>query len=430
VATYLTRSADGRHQLLILRGYVGRIRLAEAPAIQLGSGLVGQMMDETILPWRPQMRVTHDLPYANGHVLSINGEHLVLLPEQPEIKADQDWFFWAVRVFPDGADRIVLSFGKRHCLTAQGPAISLDNGRTWRWLGRQRDGSKQADDRCEVPVPSGVESMILSMCIPYQLPQWEAFVAQLPADRIVLSELTRSTAGRPVPLLRAGAGEDGHILLTARHHACEVSGSHVLEGIVAAMLCDDTWAPWLRQHRLSVVPFVDTDGVATGQQGKMRAPHDHNGDYQDGRYPEIRALRDLALSHGPMVAAIDLHSPWIRDYEPRSWNEQVYQVGSAHAANAREQQRFQGLLAASAANTAGSLPLLPDDLLPHGQAWNSGPLEPARSCTRWMAVHGNARLSTTIETAYAEVSGTATSIDSFRATGRAIAAALWHYLSH
>ena len=44
----------------------------------------------------------------------------------------------------------------------------------------------------------------------------------------------------------------------------------------------------------ALVPFVDKDGVEEGDQGKNRAPRDHNRDYAGASmYPETGALREL-----------------------------------------------------------------------------------------------------------------------------------------
>ena len=98
-----------------------------------------------------------------------------------------------------------------------------------------------------------------------------------------------SAGGGSVPYVTLGAGER-RILLTARHHACESTGDYVMEGFLREFAVDP-----LAGFSVIAVPFVDYDGVIHGDQGKNRAPHDHNRDYTDAPiYPEVRAIKALA----------------------------------------------------------------------------------------------------------------------------------------
>jgi hypothetical protein len=59
-------------------------------------------------------------------------------------------------------------------------------------------------------------------------------------------------------------------------------------------------------------PLVDKDGVQAGDQGKNRAPHDHNRDYGGmPLYPEVKAIQDLAEAQRVQFA-LDLHCPALR----------------------------------------------------------------------------------------------------------------------
>ena len=75
------------------------------------------------------------------------------------------------------------------------------------------------------------------------------------------------------------------VLLTSRHHACESTGSYVLEGVIKA-LCENP----IEGYEFFVVPMTDFDGVCDGDQGKNRIPHDHNRDY-DPDVPSIYSER-------------------------------------------------------------------------------------------------------------------------------------------
>jgi hypothetical protein len=58
-----------------------------------------------------------------------------------------------------------------------------------------------------------------------------------------------------------------------------------------------------------VVPIVDLDGVVLGEQGKDRAPYDHNRDYvEDSMYPEVAAIKQYA-DENEVSFAFDFHAP-------------------------------------------------------------------------------------------------------------------------
>ena len=84
------------------------------------------------------------------------------------------------------------------------------------------------------------------------------------------------------------------VLLTCRHHACEMMASYSLEGIMEAVLASDEGRRLREQVEFFVVPFMDKDGVEEGDQGKNRKPHDHNRDYDgESLYASVRAVREL-----------------------------------------------------------------------------------------------------------------------------------------
>lgn len=115
--------------------------------------------------------------------------------------------------------------------------------------------------------------------------------------------LCQTGKGRDVPCFRIGEGEQ-QMVLAARHHACESSGSYVLEGMLREYLA----AP-IPNTSLFVVPMVDYDGVCEGEQGKGRAPYDHNRDYvADSIYPETSAIMAYAKNR-TIPYAFDFHAP-------------------------------------------------------------------------------------------------------------------------
>ena len=76
-------------------------------------------------------------------------------------------------------------------------------------------------------------------------------------------------------MLKAGEGEK-IVCFSCRHHCCESVAEYVLEGCLKEI---EENADLCKKFTFYVLPFVDLDGVEDGDQGKNRAPHDHNRDY-------------------------------------------------------------------------------------------------------------------------------------------------------
>ena len=217
------------------------------------------------------------------------------------------------------------------------------------------------------------------------------------------------------------------VLLTARHHCCEMMASYVLEGLVAKVLSNGEESQWLRDNvEFLVVPFVDKDGVEDGDQGKYREPRDHNRDYDGASvHEETAAIRDQIPSWagGKLSMVIDLHCPWIRGEH----NEWVYQVGSADARIWSRQQTFGRLLEAVEPNT---LAYRQANDLPYGKAWNTASnYSQGVSFCRWAAKLPGDRFAGSFEIPYATANGTEVNAQSARQFGENMALAVRRYLA-
>lgn len=236
------------------------------------------------------------------------------------------WFYFDFTV--RGAAGRTLHFrfpkGKYPYLSTLGPAISRDGGATWRWL--RADGSRHLPvNAFDYSFAPGERETRFAFCIPYTQKDWDAAAPRWRAKGGVESGvLCKSQSGRrDTEMMRIPCRKGkGRLLVvfTARHHACEASASPVMEGIIDEVLSGSPEGEWLRDNADMVfVPFVDKDGVEDGDQGKNRAPFDHNRDYATGRYTSVRALRELIEkeSAGRKFVAFDLHSPFSRSFPPR-----------------------------------------------------------------------------------------------------------------
>jgi hypothetical protein len=369
---------------------------------------------------------TIDADYPGGNII-------VERIDVNEVRLRQDlrdtqgwWFYWSFRI-KGAADRTLkFTFTDRNPIGVRGPALSLDEGKTWSWLGA--DKVKGAS----FTYAFGFEQKDVRFCfaIPYQQADLDKFLKRHSQNpHLSVHELCKTRRGRTVERIHLGRinGPAKHrILLTARHHACESIANYVMEGLLESILAQTEDGQWFRSNvEFLVLPFMDKDGVEEGDQGKNRSPHDHNRDYAGKSiYPSVAALRKFVpnWSQGRLHAALDLHCPYISGPH----NEVIYLVGSANKNIRAEQQKFSGILEDI---RTGPLLYKASDNLPFGKGWNTdknyGKL---KSSSRWASEIEQVRLAATIEIPYANVHGETVTTATARDFGRDLARAIRKYL--
>ena len=344
------------------------------------------------------------------------------------------WFYWNFRVQGAEGKNVRFVFDTEP-VGVRGPAVSVDAGRTWRYLGAA--GGDTRSFRYQFQPDE--QDVRFAYAIPYLQADWERFLdAYKGSPRLRSAVLCKSRQGRDVECLYFGRldppgapGRGGkpvaRAMFTCRHHACESLASYVLEGLVAAVVdATSEEGRWLGENvALLCVPFVDKDGVEAGDQGKNRKPHDHNRDYSgEGLYPETRGIRTQVpqwLAEGPAVL-VDLHCPCIRgEHDTR-----IYMVGSPIERIAVEQKRFYEILKGG---LRGPLPYGEKGLLASGTGWNKpGSYKAGDPFSHWASKLPVARLAGTFEIPYAQAGGVEVNAQSARAFGRDLARALYEYL--
>ena len=379
------------------------------------------------------VQVDTDFPGGNAVIERVETDRVELRPDLRDTIGD--WFYWCIRVRGASGRRLTVRVRRdaRPAIGVRGPAFSTDGGRAWSWLGAKA----VTGDEFTLEVPEDVTELRLSFGMPYTAVDLERFLTANAAYGTLERELlTHTEQGRPVDLLRLGnlhGNPQRRVLLTCRHHACEMMASHVLEGLMAQVLTGDgDEARWLEEHvEFVVVPFVDVDGVARGDQGKNRAPHDHARDYgpEGGLYAETRAIRQLVEDTRGFDAVLDLHCPNVSG----PTNQRIYFVG------AENWDAVQQLAATLEEITAAGRPLPYQRVhdLPFGTAWNSpanylsrdGLDTPLTSLDGFLS--GRAAIGThaVLEFPYADVQGHEVNAASARAFGADLARALARHLA-
>lgn len=267
---------------------------------------------------------------------------------EPDLRGGRPWFYWCFEATAAKAGKVNFVFPEKvagfkdGAIGFQGPAISTDAGKTWKWMGTEQvDGSsffyvfKNANERVRFAVT-----------IPYLQTELDAFLVKNKSNRhLKKSVLTKSRHGRDVELLQIGSAGPNvkAMLVTGRHHAAETIASYVLEGFLQEAMSESESAKEFRQkYALFAVPFVDKDGVEEGDQGKNRRPHDHNRDYgEQSIYPEIQAIKKLDKETN-FRFSLDFHCPTL----VMSDHQVMYFVGPKEhpAYNFQNVSEFAGLI--------------------------------------------------------------------------------------
>lgn len=367
-------------------------------------------------------QIDADIPGGNIVVQRIEGDRVDVHQDLRDTQGD--WFYWHFRVRGAAGRTLTFRFTQGNVFAARGPAVSDDAGQTWRWLGREAtDGTS-----FRYAFPPSAADVRFCLAMPYQQADLARFLDRFrQSGHLIVEPHARTARGREIVRLRAGClqGKPQHrVLLTARHHSCEMMASYVLEGLLESVLSDETDGAWLRAHgEFLAVPLMDLDGVEDGDQGKNRRPHDPNRDYVgESIYPSVAELRRFVpqWAGGKLRVAIDLHCPYIRGRR----DEQIFFVGGPDPRIWAETLRLAGILQET---RTGTLPYGTSWNIPHGQEWNN--LAEPRSCSRWAATLPGIDLATSLEIPYASAGGEPVTPDSARALGRDLARALRQYLA-
>lgn len=287
----------------------------------------------------------------------------------------EDWFYWAFCIEAAGGKTVTFKFPPVR-LGYYGPAVSHDL-KKWDWLGKGDD-----ENSFTYTFGENENKVYFAHSMLYHPDRFYEFAKR---NGIEIKELCKSGKGRSVPYITIGNGKN-IVLLTARHHACESTGSYVLEGVLQELITRQ-----LEDSSVICVPFVDFDGVIEGDQGKSRFPYDHNRDYNIGQesiYPEIKAIRNIADKG--ILYGFDFHSPW----HFNGGNDNVFIVEKRPHKKA-EYDRFGMIL--ENLITEKSMKYSLKNNVPPDQGWNSSKA-PCFGC--YMNDIGKAKIAFTLETAY------------------------------
>src|SRR3712207_6610599 len=80
-----------------------------------------------------ELKVDADFPGGNIVVERIDGSDIHVSPDLRDTEGT--WFYWNFRVRGAEGRTINVHFAKGNRIGTRGPAVSLDGGKTWKWIG-------------------------------------------------------------------------------------------------------------------------------------------------------------------------------------------------------------------------------------------------------------------------------------------------------
>ncbi len=315
-----------------------------------------------------------------------------------------EWFYWAFCVEGAAGKTLDFIFPKENRVGRFGAAVSHDL-KSWHWQDIEAAG-----DRFSYTFGENENKVYFAHHMLYDPERMNVFAAE---RAIPVKTLCTTEKGRKLPFLSFGEGKK-HILLCSRHHCCESTGTYVLEGCISELfgkLPDD--------YSVTVIPFVDYDGMLDGDQGKNRIPHDHNRDYTDK--PIYNSTKEIIriVAENPPEIFMDFHSPG------HMWNGNDYNFFShAKTKMGASTDKFGKILA----DESSSLPLNYDGKndVRSNEKWNS---DNNPNSKNYMSDIPGIRLVLSTETAYFGFPESKVSIDRLLDFGRAYGRSILRFIA-
>lgn len=363
--------------------------------------------------------ITTDFPGGNVTVLGEEGDEVKLAADNRDSKP---WFYWNFAV-KEAAGRTLQFVFAPGQVGVRGPGVSLDQGKTWKWMG----ADAVTAGTFSYTFPAEAKEVRFSNGMPYVNSDFQRFIETFKGNpNVRLEVLTQTPKGRDVPLVKIGKpGARYAMAIACRHHASEMVGSYVMEGIVQGILADDSEGKWLRENvEFFIVPFADFDGVEDGDQGKNRAPHDHNRDYAGAPlYTEVAAIKEqlpVWAANRPLIF-FDIHNPALKG----DFHEFIQILDGDDPTMSG---RLERLMAAIDVNQQGTVYFRQNLIMKFGSGFNTIKGVPPPYSAGWARTLPNIFMGITLEMPFANASGSEVNSTSSREFGRDIAWGLKAFL--
>ena len=362
------------------------------------------------------IEISSDFPGGNVVVYKIYADTVWLKPDLSF--TETNWFYWYFKVTGISGKTITFRFEQDNVFAKYGPAYSINNDNTWKWYGENR----VINNSFSYSFSEQDTVAFFSLAFPYTEKDLYKFISTLNNKELLkIDTLCFTPQNRVVEKITIPAYKNkpkSKILITARHHACEMMASYVVEGIIDCILNDRNLEYLKENMKVIVIPFMDKDGVENGEQGKNRVPRDHNRDYDDNSiHSSVVALKKFVSERNDdkLKFALDIHCPGLRG----DYGNMIYLAGSSNKEIEKNQIIFSELLEK---NSSGELKCFHKAFIPYGTSWNIAQnYIRGMSFGQWTSSLKGISFSGAIEIPYANVSGAMVTKDNARVFGRSVA---------
>ncbi len=145
-----------------------------------------------------------DFPGGGGVLEPVEGEVVRLRAAASGVGGGQ---YWCVRVRGAQNGRLCFVLPEAGQVSALGPAVSRDGGRSWGWLHRE---PKPGAAGFSVEFGAADAEVLLAACLPYVGRDWEAWLGRVgQVGGAGVEAHAVSAGGLAVPRLRVGRGGGG-----------------------------------------------------------------------------------------------------------------------------------------------------------------------------------------------------------------------------
>ncbi len=280
------------------------------------------------------LQATGEFENGNGRVVAIDQEARSVTIAPVQIRGARN-IWWHVEISGiEPGETIELHIQDFNRVAGEAHPVYSYDGETWHRMDSETTPHRQTFEQSKVRIARN---------LPYTHTDSLMLAERLAeSPRVNVSDLCTSEEGRPVKLLRftdpkVPDADKQLVWVQARQHAFESHSSHVAEGLAEWLIGDSPEAVKLLGSTIVyVVPVMDVDSVATGAAGKDQKPVDFNRCWgKDAHWVAVRSViarLDEETQHRPLLAFIDLHSPWYRntnhwylpDPEPMKHNARAF----------------------------------------------------------------------------------------------------------
>ena len=151
-----------------------------------------------------EIKIRADFSGGNVLVQKIEGNTVHIAPD---LRGGKPWFYWnfEAEAAKPGRVRFVFPAEAGDQMSVNGPAVSLDEGKTWKWLGAEQvkfrklgaDAKLQPSDEFAFEFTAPLQKVRFSVGIPYLQSNLDKFIESIGENPHLNRDiLTRSRNGR------------------------------------------------------------------------------------------------------------------------------------------------------------------------------------------------------------------------------------------